>query len=86
MLRPQVVCSPGGLCPAFIACFCTHGSGRVEQGASQAVLGNAVSIRDSLLLTERGCVPSVGKTSALRSPPEPVFVVRWAPRSCGTTA
>lgn len=38
MLRPQVVCSPGGLCPAFIACFCTHGSGRVEQGASQAVL------------------------------------------------
>lgn len=39
------------------------------------MLGNAVSIRDSLLLTERGCVPSVGKTSALWSPPEPVFVV-----------
>ena len=38
VLRSQVVCSPGGLCPALIACFCTHGSGRVEQGASRAVL------------------------------------------------
>lgn len=71
MLRCQVLCSPGGLCPALIACVCAHSSGRAEQRGFPgcAVLGKAVSIRDSLLLTERGRAPAVCKASAPRSPP-----------------